>query len=138
MRRETRKIVKGKSVDDHNVLPVTSSFKCKGKWDLTIRKFKAIYCVSGDVQNRMSPEPPNSYSPVVQWDTVILQCIIGFQSQSFDFTNAFYQVDIPSGELVFIETPRYFSRDAGQCDVVLRLNKILYDQAEAACLWYEK
>ena len=74
-----------KSVADHNVLPGTWSIKCKKKPDLTIRKFKAQYCVRGDNQKRLYPKPLNSYSPVVQWDTVrsmlILQCILGLQSQ---------------------------------------------------------
>ena len=69
---------------------------------------------------------------------LILQCIIGFQSQSIDFTNAFAQADIPSGEPVSIELPRYFKSDGGQHAVILRLNKIIYGQAEAARLWYEK
>ena len=71
-----------------------------------IRKFKVQYCVGGDVQKRLSPKPLNSYSPVIQWATVrlmlILQCIIGLQSQSIDFKNTFAQADIPSEEPVFI------------------------------------
>ena len=69
---------------------------------------------------------------------LVFQFILGLQSQIIDFTNAFYQPDIPSGEPVFIELPRYFRNDGGQCDVVLRLNKILYGQAKTARLWYEK
>ena len=68
----------------------------------------------------------------------ILQCILGLQSQSIDFTNNFAQADIPSGEPVFIEIPRDFNSDGGQHDVVLKLKKSLYGQAEAARLWYEK
>ena len=68
---------------------------------------------------------------------LILQCIIGFQSQSIDFTNAFAWADIPSGGPLFIELPRDFKIDGGQCDDVLSLNKILYGQAEAIRLWYE-
>ena len=68
----------------------------------------------------------------------ILQCILGLQSQSIDFTNAFSQADIPSGDTVFIELPRDFKSDGGQHGVVLKLKKSLYCQAEAACLWYEK
>ena len=60
------------------------------------------------------------------------------QSQSIDFTNAFAQADIPSGEPVFIELPRYFKSDGGQNDVFLRLKKSLYGQSKAARLWYEK
>ena len=60
---------------------------------------------------------------------LILQCILGLQSQSIEFTNAFAQADIPSGEPVFIEFPRDFKSDGGQHDVVLKLNKSLYGQA---------
>ena len=69
---------------------------------------------------------------------LILQFIIGLQSQSIDFTNAFSQADIPSGEPVLIELPRDFNSDGGQHDVVLQLKKSLYGHAEAARLWYEK
>ena len=65
---------------------------------------------------------------------LLLKCILGFQSQSIDFTNAFSQADIPSGEPVFVELTRYFNSDGGQHDVVLKLKKILYGQAEAARL----
>ena len=116
-------------------------FQVKRKPEWTIKKFKAQYCVRGDIQKRLSPKPLNLYYPVVQWATVklmlIFQCILGLQSQSIDFTNAFAQADIPSWETVFIELPRYFKSDGGQHDVVLKLKKSLYGQAEAARLWYE-
>ena len=77
------------------------------------------------VQKILSPEPPHLYSPVVQWATVrlmlILQCIIGFQSQITDLMNSFDRAYIPSGEPVFIEHPRDIKRGGRQCDVVLRL-----------------
>ena len=41
-------------------------------------------------------------------------------------------------ETVFIELYRDFKSNRGQCDVVIRLKKILYGQSEAALLWYEK
>ena len=69
---------------------------------------------------------------------MILQCILGLQSKIIDFQNAFSQADIPSGEPVFIELPRYFKSDGGKHEVVLKLMKSLYGQAEAARLWYEK
>ena len=49
-RRYTWEIVLRKSVADHNVLPGTWSFKCKSKTDWAISKFKAQYCVRGDIQ----------------------------------------------------------------------------------------
>ena len=63
---------------------------------------------------------------------MIFQCILGLQSQSIEFTNDFSQADIPSGEPVFIEPPRDFKSDGGQHDVVLKLKKSPYGQAEAA------
>ena len=69
---------------------------------------------------------------------LILQYIIGLQSQSIDFTNAFAQADIPSGNTVLIGTARYFIIDGGQHYFFLILKKSLYGQAKAARLWYEK
>ena len=69
MRREIWDIVSRKSVADHNVIPGTCYFKCNRKTYWKIIKFKAPYCVRGDVQKRIYPKPLNSYSPVVQWAT---------------------------------------------------------------------
>ena len=94
MIRDTWEIVlRRKSISDQNMHPGTWSFNFKRETDWKIRKFKARYFVRGDAQKRLSPEPPNSYYPVVQWATVrlmlILQCIIGLQSQIIDFKNSF-------------------------------------------------
>ena len=69
---------------------------------------------------------------------LILQCILGLQSQSIDFTNYFDQSYIPIVELVLIEILRDLDIDGGKGDVVLRLKKSIYGQAEYALLWYEK
>ena len=69
---------------------------------------------------------------------LILQFIIGLYSQSIDFTNAFDQEYIPSGQTVLLELPRYFKIDGGQFDVVFILKKSLYGQSKAARLWYER
>ena len=69
---------------------------------------------------------------------LIFQSIICLQSQSIDFTDAYFQADIPSGETILIELPQDFKSGGGQHDVVLKLNKSLYGQAKAARLWYEK
>ena len=138
MRRETWEIVSSNSVADNNVLRVKFSFKCKRKHYRTIRKLMARYYVRGDVQQRLSPEPLNSYSSVVQWATLrltlILQCIIGFQSNNIDFKNDLAQADIPSGEPLY----KGFNSDLVQRDVVLRLKKSLYGEAKFSRLWDEK
>ena len=59
IRRDTWEIAFRKSVADHNVIPGTWSFKCKRRPDWTIRKFKARYCIRGDIQKRLSPKPLN-------------------------------------------------------------------------------
>ena len=140
MRRDTWDIFSRKSFADNNLLPGTWSLKCKRKPDCTIREFKSRYCVRGDIQKILSPKPLNSYSPVVQWATVrlmlILQYILGLHIQSIDIKNAFAHADIPSGEPVSIELPRDFNSYGGQDDIVTKLKKSLYGQAEAARLWY--
>ena len=68
---------------------------------------------------------------------MILQCILGLKSQSIDFTNAFSQANIPSGEPVLIELTRDLKIYGGQHDVVLKLKNSLYGQAKHARLWYE-
>ena len=90
-------------------------FKYKRKPDWTINKFKAQYCERGGFQKIMSPEPLNSYSPVVWWDTVrsmlIFQFLLDLKSHSIDFTNGFDQAYIPSGDPVFIQITKYFVSD---------------------------
>ena len=39
---------------------------------------------------------------------LILQFILGLQSQSIDLTDAFSQEDIPIGETILIDLPREF------------------------------
>ena len=110
MRRDIWEIFSKKSVADHKMLPGKWSLKCKRKYDQTIRKFKARYFVRGDIQKILSPKTLNSYYPMVQRATVmlmlILQYIIGLQSQSIDFTDAYAQADIPGGETILIESTR--------------------------------
>ena len=70
MIRKTWDIFPRKSVDNPNVLPGTWYFMFNIKLDQTIRKLKARYCVRGDFQKRLYPEPLNVYSPVFQWDAM--------------------------------------------------------------------
>ena len=69
----------------------------------------------GDVQKRLSLEPLNLYSSVVEWATVMLMLflnfVLGLKSQSIDFTNSFDQADNPGGDPVFIEPPKYLKSD---------------------------
>ena len=62
---------------------------------------------------------------------LILKCILGLHIQIIEFTNAFDWADIPGGEPVLVELPRYYNGYGEQCFVVLRLYKILYGQAKS-------
>ena len=68
---------------------------------------------------------------------LILKYILVLQSLIIDLTNSFSQENIPSGEPVFIELPRYLKSDGGKCDVVLRSSKSVYFQDESTRLWYK-
>ena len=142
MIRETWEDLPKKSVTDKLFFSGTWYFKYDRKPDWNICKFKAQYCVRGDPQKRISPEPLNPYSPVVQCSTVrlmlIYQCILGLQRKTIYFKKSFDQADILSWDPVFIGLSRDLNIDGGKFDVVLRLKKILYGQAESAHLWYEK
>ena len=73
-----------KSVADQNILSKTWHLKCKRETYWTIRKSNVQYYVRVGLQRRPSPEPLNSYSPVVQLAIVrlmlIFQCIQGLHS----------------------------------------------------------
>ena len=69
---------------------------------------------------------------------LVIQCIIGLQSQSIELTNDFDQVDIPGGKPVFVDLTRYFKSDVGQYDDGLILKKSLYGQAKSTRICYEK
>ena len=131
----------GKEYPKGPVLPSTWALKIKRKVDFSFRKFKARFCVRGDVQKRVTSEPMNTYAPVVQWSTVrlmlIMTCILKLHTVSIDFSNAFAQADIPEGTHVYIECPKGYEPANGK-DMVLKLNKSLYGQAEAPRLWYKK
>ena len=44
---------------------------------------------------------------------LILKRILGLQIQSIDLKNSFAQTDIPSGDPIFVELPRYLNSDGG-------------------------
>jgi hypothetical protein len=115
------------------ILPGTWVFRRKRAPDGTITKYKARYCVRGDLQT----EYHETYAPVVSWSTIrlflILSILLSWNTKSIDFSQAFVQatLDYP----VWIHLPRGFHTSAGikQC---LKLVKSLYGLAEAPRLWY--
>ena len=110
-------------------------FKLKRFPDGTPHKFKARYCVRGDLQTE-GVDYFDTYAPVVQWSTVrmLLTLILsnGWTTKQVDYTNAFAQAEIQ--EEVYIEPPKRFKNR----DKVLHLLKSLYGIKQAPKTFFEK
>ena len=123
--------------DRRPILKGTWVFKLKRLPDGTPSKFKARYCVRGDLQKE-GIDYFETYAPVVQWSTVrlILTLILakGWVTKQVDYTNAFAQAVLK--EEVYIEAPRGFARSDGKD--VLKLNNSLYGLKQAPKTFYEK
>ena len=116
------------------ILPSTWVFRKKRLPDGTLRKYKARFCVRGDLQDRSNLE---TYAPVVSTSSIrvflILSVTLTWQTCSNDFQNAFVQSDLESP--IWIHIPRGFtSRQPNTC---LKLKKSLYCLVNAPRLWYD-
>ena len=120
------------------ILKGTWAFKLKRLPDGTPLKYKARYCVRGDLQVE-GVDFFETYAPVVQWSTVrlLLTLILtnGWQTKQVDYTNAFAQAAID--EEVYIEQPKGFGHKDG-IDKVLKLNKSLYGLRQAPKSFFDK
>ena len=119
------------------ILKGTWVFKLKRYPDGSPMKFKARYCVRGDLQ-REGIDYFETYAPVIQWSTVrlVLTLILAnhWITKQVDYTNAFAQAALK--EEVYIESPRGFNRKDGKD--VLKLNNSLYGLKQAPKTFYEK
>ena len=119
------------------ILRGTWAFKLKRLPDGSPSKFKARYCVRGDLQ-REGIDYFETYAPVVQWSTVrlLLTLILSnnWTTKQVDYTNAFAQATL--NEEVYIESPRGFSRGDGKG--VLKLNNSLYGLKQAPKTFFDK
>lgn len=120
------------------VLKGTWAFKLKRLPDGTPLKFKARYCVRGDLQKE-GVDYFETYAPVVQWSTVrlLLTLILSnnWTTKQVDYTNAFAQAEL--NENVYIEPPKGFARKDKK-DMVLKLLKSLYGLKQAPRTFFEK
>ena len=116
------------------ILPGTWVFRRKRTPDGTISKYKARYCVRGDLEDG----EPETYAPVVAWSTVrlflVLALTLDWSTCSIDFSSAFVQAHLE--EPVWIHLPRGFRTEEGR-GTCLRLVKSLYGLSVAPRLWYE-
>ena len=104
------------------ILPTTWVFRKKRSPDGTLRKYKARFCVRGDLQDRSNLE---TYAPVVSSSSVrfflILSLTLTWQTCSIDFQNAFVQSDLETP--IWIHIPRGFT--SRQPNICLKLKKSL-------------
>jgi hypothetical protein len=106
-----------------NVIKSTRAFKCKRLPDGTVLKFKARFCVRGDLQEE-GVDYFETYAPVVAWSTVRILLTMVLQeccnTKQVDYTNAFAQAEL--NEKVYVEPPKLFEIRSGK-DLVLKLLK---------------
>jgi hypothetical protein len=115
------------------ILPGTWVFHRKRSPDGIVKKFKARYCVRGDLQEGDF----ETFAPVVAWSTVhlflVLTMMLGWNTCSIDFSNAFVQASLD--EPVWIHLPHGFHTSASG-RTCLQLLKSLYGLTVAPRLWY--
>ena len=116
------------------VLPGTWVFKVKRAPDGTFKKFKARYCIRGDLQEGDF----ETYAPVVSFSSVRLflawSLMLGWYTCSIDFSNAFIQATLK--DPTFIHLPRGFHSNESE-QTCLKLKKSLYGLSVAPRLWYQ-
>ena len=116
------------------VLPGTWVFKIKRAPDGSFKKFKARYCIRGDLQEGDF----ETYAPVVHFSTVRLflawSLMLGWETFSIDFSSAFVQAQLE--DPTYIHLPRGF-RSTMNYPTCLKLNKSIYGLSVAPRLWFK-
>lgn len=126
--------VVSKSSAKTKIIPVTWVFRRKRSPDGQFRKFKARFCVRGDLMS----DDLETFAPVVSWSTVrtflVLAMTLKWVTVSADWANAFVQATLD--EPIWIHIPRGFIDDKG-ADCCLKLKKSLYGTNVAPRLWWQ-
>ena len=116
------------------VLPGTWVFRVKRAPDGTFKKFKARYCIRGDLQEGEF----DTYAPVVSFSSVRLflawSLMLGWYTCTIDFSNAFIQANLE--DPTFIHLPRGFQSSSGTHSC-LSLKKSIYGLSVAPRLWFQ-
>ncbi|KAL7484019.1 hypothetical protein ACHAW6_009661 [Cyclotella cf. meneghiniana] len=109
-----------------HVLPSTWAFRLKRFPNGLAKKFKARFCVRGDMQIE-GVDFFETWAPVVQWTTVrsmmILATRLNLVSAQADITAAFVHAPLGPDEHVYVRQPAGFQRDG---NLVLKLHKSVY------------
>ena len=119
------------------VLPCTWAFRIKRFPDGLVKKFKARFCVRGDMQTE-GVDFFETWSPVVQWSTVrtvmVLSTKLGLRTAQADVTAAFVHAALDPDEHIFVHQPPGFRRGN---DLVLSLNRSVYGLRQAPRYFFQ-
>jgi hypothetical protein len=122
---------------DMKVLPVTWAFKLKRFPDGLAKKFKARFCVRGDMQVQ-GIDFFESWSLVVNWHTVrllmILSTKLNLHSAQADITAAFVHAHLKPHKTIYIHQPPGFHRPG---NYVLKLKRSLYGMRQSPKYFFE-
>ena len=92
---------------NNNTVPGTWVFKIKCKPDGSLSKFKARFCVRGDLQSKDHLAVEDVCAPAVSWATIRLLLVstqrLGLKTLHLDFSNAFAQADMPADKPVCLD-----------------------------------
>ena len=117
------------------IIPGTWTFKRKRTPDGTISRYKARYCLRGDLMEKVE----DTFAPVVAFATVrlftVLVLTLGWASTTIDYTNAFTQA--PLRNATWIHFPRGFGVASSSGAMCLQLKKTLYGAADGNLAFYD-
>ena len=120
-----------------NVLPGTWVFKIKPFPSGIMRKIKARFCATGDLQEDV--DIFDTYVPVASCKSIRMLIVTALQqngkTQQVDFSNTF--VHAPMKRNIYVSLPQVFGEVNGTPAKALcmKLNKSLYGLCEAPKLW---
>ncbi|KAL7486075.1 hypothetical protein ACHAW6_011674, partial [Cyclotella cf. meneghiniana] len=121
-------------VDWMNVLPSTWAFRIKRFPDGLVNKFKAWFCVHGDLQKE-GIDDFETWSPVVQWIMVCMMMIIAANQHlvtaQADVTAAFVHAELAPNKHICVHQPAGFCRGH-----VLKLKRSVYSIKQAPCYFF--
>ena len=116
------------------IIPGTWVFRVKRTPSGEIKKYKARYCVRGDLEDEQAKG--DTFAPTVAWSTVrlflVLCLILGWSTVSVDFSNAFVQGVLKEPKWIHMPQGFVSGQGPGTC---LRLIKSLYGLSESPKIW---
>jgi Reverse transcriptase (RNA-dependent DNA polymerase) len=145
LQRDTYSLIPRSSVpEDAQIVPCQWVLKKKRRPDLSLNKYKACLCLSGNCQ-QLPDNENDTYSPVAEWSSIhllfSLVAVLGYASSHVDFKKSFlktllempYYMAVPPG---FTMDNWNSDMDNGKSDQVIKLHNLIYGDKCSPCLWY--